>query len=817
MEPEYTKDENGNVTHSEFVVNNIYKDNWNYKINLEWNTTDPIEKYDINKVTTSTSKIKQQYILTISNQKVYKAGELEVRIPYRILKVRRSNSGINPKNIGIGDYKNPTDSLSYTYRIERNKNGEEEIVFYNYKDLDRAQNISIPVEYEIDPEWIIDCSKTELIAKGTGKSNGNIEEIESEPISYRLDTGLKLNYVDKRREDNPYMYYWNKGGEEPADFDPENYNYVAYSIEIGSSGNQPSITKVIEKPQDGGEVVRVYTILPYKEVEFQKESDGIYTWEHGKEKWRADTGDRFTVIVRYPRLKGQSNEGIEYKNDVIMQRIASDKHDGDKGDNDKNDIIEGEASFSIEWKEYKKTSNHEHRLYKNASFNHKKSFESGDLDVVLSGKDVYTNFRIDQRVESYAPDFINLEIVDEDVELKPYPGESTIKLGKDDYKFRPIEVEIIHSYKDPKNGKTIKEKFPTGEFILYGKTASDSDWQELGRQSLTPTEKVTLGYKATWDVSELIPEDGLVAFKLVSAENIEGFVAMFIDSSLIIKGDSPTIKNNKDLFEKSKWVDVKNTARGTVNGKDEQRKSYSTGLNHPSYEAFISKKLYDTKDDKGKQEVKQTFLITEGEQIENENLPKEIFNKHTQEGGTFYDLLPVGYKYIEGSASAKSNIQYTTSYPPMPAKKEADVIAEVIDDNYKGSGRQYVKFVVTSKAGENGNWDIYPYSIYAQGSGTPTTGFRLIYSAKAKYEDLSDYENNFNVVAFQRSDKKAIVGGKGFSELGNSEDVEIGNYKDRMDFRNSGNIKDKDGNSYFYDPDGDGVVDPDLKNTLYTA
>ncbi|MBS6611556.1 MAG: hypothetical protein KH288_08380, partial [Peptoniphilus harei] len=35
LEPKYTKDENGNVTHSEFVVNNVYKDNWNYKINLE--------------------------------------------------------------------------------------------------------------------------------------------------------------------------------------------------------------------------------------------------------------------------------------------------------------------------------------------------------------------------------------------------------------------------------------------------------------------------------------------------------------------------------------------------------------------------------------------------------------------------------------------------------------------------------------------------------------------------------------------------------------------------------------------------------------
>ena len=87
-EPEYTKDKDGNVTHSEFVVNNVYNDNWNYKINLEWNSSDPVERYDINKVTTSKDKIKQQCVLTISNQKVYKAGELEVRLPRELFDAR---------------------------------------------------------------------------------------------------------------------------------------------------------------------------------------------------------------------------------------------------------------------------------------------------------------------------------------------------------------------------------------------------------------------------------------------------------------------------------------------------------------------------------------------------------------------------------------------------------------------------------------------------------------------------------------------------------------------------------------------------------
>lgn len=345
LEPKYTKDENGNVTHSEFVVNNVYKDNWNYKINLEWNTSDPVEKYEINKVTTSKDYLTQQYVLTISNQKVYKAGELEVRIPRELFDVRnRTYSGVVPKRFSIGDEKNPTSGVSYTYRIDTKgteDTKDDEIVFYNYKDLDGSQNVAITVEYSINPQRVIDCSKGVLQAKGKATHDGIPEELESNKISYRLDTGIELEEAYKAASGNNGRVYSWPFGNKPKDFDINKYNYCQYVVAIVNTANQPFITKIIEKPQDGGELVGVYSNeYPHNEVKFIKENDGSYVRESSKTRSKSDKDyTEYRVIVRYPRPKDKSSDGIKYKNEVIFEQRATDVHEGDKLDNDKNDII----------------------------------------------------------------------------------------------------------------------------------------------------------------------------------------------------------------------------------------------------------------------------------------------------------------------------------------------------------------------------------------------------------------------------------------------------------------------------------------------
>lgn len=788
LEPKYTKDENGNVTHSEFVVNNVYKDNWNYKINLEWNTSDPLEKYDISKVTTSKDFITQQYVLTISNQKVYKAGELEVRIPRELFDYRnRTYSGAVPKRFSIGDEKNPTSGVSYTYRIDTKgteDTKDDEIVFYNYKDLDGSQNVAITVEYSINVEKVIDCSKGVLQAKGKAKHDGITEELESNEISYRLDTGIKLENAYKStnaRGNDGRIYEWPLPNK-PKDFDIDKYNYCQYVVAIENTSNQPYITKIIEKPQDGGELVGVYSNeYPHNEVKFTEENDGSYSWESGKTRSLFKTElTAFLVVVRYPRPADKSSDGIKYKNEVFFEQRATDVHEGDKSENDKNDIITTSATHELTWEDY----HHElkyHNFNKGISSNG--DFKPGDLDLLLNGEDIKSSFYISETREGYSPDTFGYDIVDEELELKIDDNES-IKLGKDDYRLLPNKISFDQIEIDQRTGER-KNNRTNEEFVLYGKTATDDDWKELGRKNFSEDKS---DLSAIWDVSSLIPKDGLVAFRVVSPKNLEGLTYLDIDSSLIIKGNSPTVVSLREKLEKANKIKIYNIA--TESFEDINKKaSVAFNLESYKYEAELDKWEVYSENDVSNQTITKKFQIREYEKIFGNEIPKNIYEPVTQEGGIFYDLLPLGYKYDEGSAIAYANKDlYTEIY------QKATVKAEVVSNNYKDSGRQLVKFKLRSTAGKNNNWlKRYEYA---------TTGFQVAYSATAKYADANKVDNNYNIVAFQRSDKKAIVGGEGFSEEATFE---------------VGNAYDESGKSYLYDPDGDGKVDPELKNTLYGA
>ena len=789
LEPEYTKDENGNVTHSEFVVNNVYKDNWNYKINLEWNTSDPVEKYEINKVTTSKDYLTQQYVLTISNQKVYKAGELEVRIPRELFDVRnRTYSGVVPKRFSIGDEKNPTSGVSYTYRIDTKgteDTKDDEIVFYNYKDLDGSQNVAITVEYSINPQRVIDCSKGVLQAKGKAKYDGITEELESNEISYRLDTGIKLENAYKTTNalgNDGRIYEWPLPNK-PKDFDIDKYNYCQYVVAIENTSNQPYITKIIEKPQDGGELVGVYSNeYPHNEVKVTEENDGSYSWESGKTKSLFKTElTAFLVVVRYPRPADKSSDGIKYKNEVFFEQRATDVHEGDKSENDKNDIITTSATHELTWKDYHhEVLSHSFRKDKESKY---KDFQPGALDKILNGEDAKAFFYISERYESYPPDLFGFEIVDEKVEIK-LDDDEPIQLKKDDYRMFPNKISFYQIEIDQKTGER-KRNITKDDFVLYGKTASDDDWRELGRKNFSEDKS---DLDAIWDTSDLIPKDGLVAFRVVSPKNLEGLTYLDIDSSLIIKGNSPTVVSLKEKLEKANKIRIYNHA--TENFEGINRSDYATfNLENYKYEAELEKRNTITNEDVSSQTVTKTFQILEYEKIYGNGILKEIYEPITQEGGTFYDLLPIGYKFDEGSAKVFCNIDLFTEI-----SKKATIKSEIVSDNYKGSGRQLVKFVVESTAGKNNNW--------LKNSFVANTGFRILYTATAKYEDVNKVDENYNIVAFQRSDKKAIVGDFGFSEEATFE---------------KGNAYDSDGKSYLYDPDGDGKVDTNLKNTLYGA
>ena len=112
--PVYSTDAETGEKHTSETITNAYRDNWNYKIDLHWDESDPGRRYSINEVTLG-SVPPETYDLSISVQKPYDVGEFRVSIPYELFDARSPEvKGTVAGEFSIGDEKNPTATRSFT-------------------------------------------------------------------------------------------------------------------------------------------------------------------------------------------------------------------------------------------------------------------------------------------------------------------------------------------------------------------------------------------------------------------------------------------------------------------------------------------------------------------------------------------------------------------------------------------------------------------------------------------------------------------------------------------------------------------------------
>ena len=360
-------------THRDITVHDSYRDNWNYKLDLRWRETDPARKYDINEVSVSRDvTFKAVYELNVSVQKHYEPGDMQIRIPYTILTPRVNGTYVpyvTPSAFSLGPANNPSPDFAYTYVIEDNgtpnDKSDDMVLFYNYKTLESNDNVIIAVQYNINPYNVIDCSETTLQAQATGVytdatgERSEPEEQVSHSIRYRLDTGITGLNVTKTAKEN--IYYWNSSwGEEPDDFDMDAYNYVYYTLRVSiTNGNQPLHFEVTDAPSDDGEIIRIIdTSLSTRPVVEPEITEDGYRWVSGTMTSKTSYRD-YDIIVRYPRREypdplhdGESTYETDYSNTVTARAVAEDVHEGDKGPDDQNDILEGESAAYDHWVDY---------------------------------------------------------------------------------------------------------------------------------------------------------------------------------------------------------------------------------------------------------------------------------------------------------------------------------------------------------------------------------------------------------------------------------------------------------------------------------
>ena len=837
-DPVYKTDNDGKV-HSEFVIHQAYNDNWNYTIDLKWNKPTPAEQYDISSVTTGNVKQTVQYTLSISVQKPYKARALEVRIPYELFD-RRSGDRIGTvvNRFGIGSETNPTSERKFTYRIDdkgTKDTTDDEVVFYNYKDLSASENFSTNVEYIITPGDVVDCSIGKLTAIAKGQYDGQTEpEVQqSGPITYRVDTGVS---VSSFRKSNPTpVYSWNtEFGSKPDDFNVAEYNYVEYTVSGVWSWNQPNTITFVEKPGDGGVVYKIWHYYGDSGlVDFKFDSNlGGYTWK-GNLDGAGRVGTAYKVLVRYPRNShddplhpGQKTYETDYHNDVEVQLMASDEHPDDKGKNDQNDVAIAQGSSAMHWVDY--TFSYDGELVSQSKSMY--PFPSGALTALKYGGNAEADCSVSMTVNGYnLANGYSMELMDDAAYLcATINGKATnyVRLTENDYEFSGMPyISITLTGVDRTNGQKVPGKVPADPFILWGRKGNAGEWEEISRVVMTnPEERFKL---------DEIGGKGYTALRVTSPNDLEDKAQIYIYSfQMRLFSASPAVQRWLNQDGLTQMV-AQNVAAFNVYANDGQdnmtwANPYQTSSNWFAKKQGLdaedkkrlgayqlrtndSSSLFLVKEESGMKKISRVeewidspedqtltipFTIYEWEELDRADLPQAIYDEKNQTGAVIYDLMPVGFNY----ATDKDTQVYGATdsfYNSIPIGARNAVLSSVETiDNYKGTGRQMVIFKIKSNEPEKKNAVTYINYWY--------TGFGVRFYARAGYNDLINGVKQYNIAAAQREDLKAIAGG--FTERGWGDDAQSSEKIFPLD---------ENKQRVFYDVNGDSVVNGDT-NTLYS-
>lgn len=765
-------------------------EDWKYKVSISWD--DFLNPYEKSDVTLSTSDVKLKYNVSVStNTAEYDAGQMEIRLPLSIW-TDRDGKAVVPDDFSLPKAPNTSSTYSFHYKIDDhgtpNDKTDDEIVVTNWTKLPPALNQTFSLTYTVTPQKTIDLSKTEIQAKVTAVDNlsQQAEVQKSNTITYQIDTGVKISRFSSY--DPQLIYSWPSGfGTAPADFDTSKYNYVKYHYREEYHCNQPYDVTMEFTPSHNGKVVGC---------------NGYGFKQDGENKYRRENDSSSTstpyFIVAYPR--DETDPTPKYSLTCDLKVDAADRHPGHDTDADENDHDSGNSIKSIQWKDYE-------FVYTGGIDSLKKeknAFQSvgqAAITKLSMGIDV-SDFRFDINSGVYGYNIGEYQYDTFDDALYFECNGKYYPLTEEDYYISGV---TMRSYQytdiDRTNGDTIT-KTPE-PYSLYGYNSKTHEWDLI---DTTTSRKY---YNFSKDYTKI---------KISSSDKLTGKAEVFFDVSVTLKSTSPAFAKIMEENPDTSRINIYNFAgmkrydSETGEWSNSYDKPYLTvatppGLNQQDYDkdgAYIFRAYatnYMTKlvyrfdslkraekivNDPVNSAVTVTFNLYANE---NMNAIEELRDSFEQTEGTFYDLLPLGYRF-KGAGTVKA---YGVNYSRMPASVKIETV-----DDWRGTGRQMVIFHVTKK--DDTYTNIYrcmytPIGSLSYYDNAYYTGFQLTFNAEISWDDLQYYPSGTNLMAYQ-GNKYA-----GDKDLGADSPYNAvqGEYDGEM-------------RSVFYDVDEDGNTD---EYTLY--
>ncbi|MDO4429463.1 MAG: prealbumin-like fold domain-containing protein [Atopobiaceae bacterium] len=800
------------------TIHNAYNDNWNYKVDFHWDSADPAQWYDIQDVTTAPATRELKAVLNISTQKNYPAGALRVELPYKPFKGRSGDTWYGISDIGLGKEGQESPNQSLTWKVDDKGTpddpSDDVVVIYNYKPLN-ATNFTATLSYSVPNTHVKDGSFTKIVAKASGQYDGQAqpELKELKPVTYYLDTGLQQpRDPDKRTKQLIYEWNENQHGKKPADFDMDKYNYVLYEIEnIECIGNQPYTMTVRDRPSDGGKVVNVlyntYYGAPFDDLATANvDAEGQASWSFDSyyssfENAFISKAYAFCVVVAYPRVghpdplnPGQTTYDAEYKNEVSVEYRGIDEagHAEELGLEDKNDSRDTQADTTTSWRDYE-------FHYDGDAYDFSKRVElhdKGALTVLEYGVNVDVSSWINATYYGYNfTDGYRYDIVDDAVIL------DDTRLAEGDYEFsgKP-RLMVTATTIDRKTGTESSLHLPDEPFVLYGRKGTDGAWEKIGE-----SEKEKEG-NIYFDFPDITGR-GYTALKVSSPEGIKEKNKVTLHAVYTLNASSENVKRivqelndrnaSNTLMENIAATDLYVSKDGVYEWANPQDKSVNTlakdyGVDDEDKKAFGSyrfrkndgeyltrpaqrsemKKIVRTSPDASAEVLSARYSLVATERIWSTALPDDVYRQASADEAVFYDLLPRGFALDRSRPVTAYQHVRADNLNKRPGFDEevltnklnivdyAATVADIeVEDNWRGTGRQMVSIKVKANptsdsdpAANKGNWSI-------SDGHDAQTGFIVDFYAGAAYASLEQGATAHNVAAYQRTDRRDIVGG----------------------------------------------------------
>ena len=739
-----------------------------------------------------------KYQLEFHNDIPLAEGDVEIKMPYSLY-TDRQGQAVKPASIGVPQAPQESQVSPFNYSIS---DDGQFLVFSNIRPISAGTNNLVQVLYGLDDMQTKDGSPWTLEPEVTVRGLKLSELKPITPLSGSMETEVKLSAVEKRAYSDSHKYYpelytWNQvlgvlhktAAELPQPQNFDDYKYVLWQTRVELSASQPWSLTVTDNPELGGEVVGYvrYNENPQLDrgyidtqlVDPQREPTYTLNKQSSYGLSPQNANGYIYTVVRYPKDNITAGE-TEIPNTIMVTVTGLDDHE--------ERTLESMAKHV--WEDYQWDYVGDKFAVDKAYDSRKEDTEIGYYSVLRNKVAADTDMELPRAWQLSALIWgydlsqqgnkkYTVYLMD-DLQYVKSDQDNYQLMGPEDYYYSQIHFSLDEREIDKYEDRT--QPVSDGEPVTIKVQTADQPgvWQEVD----------TVHFKdlSSYQIPNAWTGRGIYRIRVEHASSRYS-CRLTISARTVLRASSPKLQTYVKNPEVN-TLTLNNLDGGYYAGPDGKNHFFtlSSGALPPGVEAYdqeayggsplraaasvtlnsvtgrnTMEKIVKTSQDPihGRVNMDYVLLASEGYDIYSLGVDylKSLDLSVGRQRVCFYDLLPLGMKFnpqVPVTVGSPDMFTPSKANPDSWNKEQYSVDCEVVD-NYKGSGRQLLRFRL-NYSGKDGS-RISGGSVSREWYQSWGLRFGAFYS----WNDYSTANEASNVAAFDTVD---LMIGKSFPDDG---------------------------------------------------